>query len=85
MVRPLRIDVAGGWYHLTSRGTDRRTIFDTDREYGHFEELLPEFLERFRLRLHAYVLMSNHYHLLVETAEANVSRAMQWLNVSYQQ
>lgn len=43
-----------------SRGTDRRTIFDTDRECRHFEELLPEFVERFRLRLHAYVLMYNH-------------------------
>jgi REP element-mobilizing transposase RayT len=48
-----------------------------------FLQLLGELAERFGLRVHAYVLMDNHYHLLVETREANLSRAMQWLNVSY--
>ena len=45
----------------------------------HWRELLPEFVHRFRLKLHAYVMMSNHYHLLVEAPEANLSLAMQWL------
>ena len=48
-----------------------------------FVELLAHWQERFRLRLHAYVLMPNHYHLLLQTRESNLSRAMQWLNVSY--
>src|SRR5437667_6359764 len=48
-----------------------------------FVELLAHWQERFRLRLHAYVLMPNHYHLLLQTRELNLSRAMQWLNVSY--
>lgn len=83
MARAIRINVAGGWYHVTSRGTERRVIYDGDREYGHCLELLGEMRERFRLRIHAYVLMPNHYHLLIETPEANLSQAMQWLNTSY--
>jgi len=83
MARPLRIDLAGGWYHVTSRGNERKPIFRDDRDRFHFLELLGESTERFHLRLHAYVLMPNHYHLVVETPEANLSRATQWLNVSY--
>jgi REP element-mobilizing transposase RayT len=83
MARPVRIDVAGGWYHVTSRGNERKAIFRDDRDRNHFLELLAESTERFRLRVHAYVLMPNHYHLLVETPQANLSRAIQWLNVSY--
>ena len=49
----------------------------------HFLELLAESTERFALRIHAYVLMDNHFHLLLETPEANLSRSLQWLNVSY--
>ena len=83
MARPLRINVAEGWYHVTSRGTDRRVIYDGDREYAHFLGLLGEMRGRFRLRIHAYVLMPNHYHVLIETPEVNLSQAMQWLNTSY--
>jgi REP element-mobilizing transposase RayT len=53
------------------------------RDHEHFLELLEEVVMRFRIRLHAYVLMGNHYHLVVQTPEANLSRAVQWLNVSY--
>ena len=49
----------------------------------HFVELFPLWCERFRVRLHAYVLMENHYHLLAQTPEANLSPAMQWLNGTY--
>ena len=83
MARPLRIERAGAWYHLTARGNERQPIFKDGRDYQHFCELLAQAVERFRWRLHAYVLMKNHFHLIVETTEANLSRSMQWLGVSY--
>ena len=83
MSRPLRIERAGGWYHLTSRGNERRAIFRDDRDRVHFCALLGEMVSRFRVRLHAFVLMDNHYHLIVELTEPNLSRTGQWLNVSY--
>jgi REP element-mobilizing transposase RayT len=83
MTRPLRIDVAGGWYHVTTRGTERRVIFPDDGAYTHYLELLEEWTARFAVNVHAYVLMPNHVHLVVETPGANLSTAMQWLNTSY--
>src|SRR5213594_3117448 len=83
MARPLRIERIGCWYHLTARGNERRDIFRDDKDRRHFLELLEEVVSMFAVRLHAYVLMSNHYHLLVEITEANLSRAIHWLNVSY--
>ena len=83
MARPYRIDIRDGWYHVMSRGIERRLVFGDERDYGHFLELLEEMVERYGVKLHAYVLMGNHYHLLIQTPHANLSRAMQWLNVSY--
>ena len=83
MARALRIERPGGRYHATARGNERRDIFRDDSDRFHFLELLGELSERFGVRVHAYVLMDNHYHLLLETPEANLSRAMQWLNGSY--
>jgi len=83
MARPLRIDRAGSWYHLTARGNERHDIYRDDGDCLKFLALLEAWVERYRLRLHAYVLMSNHYHLLAESVEPNLSRAMQWLNVGY--
>lgn len=83
MARALRINRAGAWYHVTARGNERKPIYRDDRDREHFCELLEEMTARFRLRLHALVLMDNHYHLLLELGEANLSRAIQWLNVSY--
>ena len=83
MARPSRIERAGGWYHVTARGNERREIYRDERDRRHFVELVEEMVGRFRLRVHAYVLMNNHYHLMVELGEANLSRAFQWLNVSY--
>ena len=83
MARLLRVDRPGLWYHLTARGNEQRFIFRDGRDREHFLELLAQWVDCFRLRLHAYVLMPNHYHLLAETTEANLSQAMQWLNVSY--
>lgn len=83
MARPLRRDIAGGWYHVTSRGEHRGTLFDDRRDHEHFLELLEAMRERFRVEVLAFVLMGNHYHLLVSTPDANLSRAIQWLNISY--
>jgi REP-associated tyrosine transposase len=83
VARPLRIERAGGWYHLTARGNERRPIFRDNRDRGHFCNLLAEVVARFGVRLHAFVLMDNHYHLLVELTEPNLSRLGQWLNVAY--
>jgi len=66
MARPLRIEQAGGWYHITTRGNERRAIFRSDRDREHFLEVLAEMTRRFGVRLHAYVLMDNHYHLLLQ-------------------
>jgi len=83
MARPLRIEIPGGRYHLTARGVERRALFHDDSDRQHILELLAELPERFGTLLHAYVLMPNHFHLLLETPEANLSRTGQWLNVSY--
>lgn len=83
MARALRIERAGGRFHVTARGNERKNIFRDDTDHFHFLELLSQLGERFGVRVHAYVLMDNHYHLLLETPEANLSRAMHWLNASY--
>jgi len=83
MSRPLRIERTGGWYHVTARGNERRPIFRDNRDRAHFCSLLGEMVGRFQVRLHAFVLMDNHYHLIVELTEPNLSRTGQWLNVSY--
>ena len=83
MARPLRIEMAGGWYHLTARGNERRAIFRDEADRRHWLALVEEWVRRFGVRVHAYVLMDNHYHLLVETHQPNLTRAMQWLQVSY--
>ena len=83
MARPLRIEHPGGWYHLTARGNERKEIFRDDSDRAHFLHLLEEMTKRFAVRLHGYVLMDNHYHLIVELGESHLSRSVQWLNVSY--
>jgi REP element-mobilizing transposase RayT len=83
MARSIRIERPGAWYHVTSRGNERRAIYRDDRDRRHFCQLLGEAVGMFGWSLHAYVLMDNHFHLLVETAEPNLGRGMQWLNVSY--
>lgn len=83
MARPTRIDFRGAWYHVLNRGIEKRLIFRSRRCYERFLELLSTLPGRFGLKLHGYVLMPNHYHLQVETPEANLSQAIHWLNVSY--
>lgn len=83
MARSIRHNIEGGWYHITTRGVGRKRIFGDYRDRAHFVELLAEAVKRYGICLHAYVLMDNHYHLLIETPRANASRALQWLNLSY--
>src|SRR5437667_6778181 len=83
MARPLRIERPGGRYHVTARGNEQRAIYRDEKDRFHFLELLAESRERFGAKIHSYVLMDNHFHLLLETPEANLSRTMQWLGVSY--
>ena len=83
MARPLRMERAGAWHHVTARGNERRAIYRDEKDRAHFCQLLGETVKVFAWRLHAYVLMENHYHLLVETPEPNLGRGMQWLNTSY--
>lgn len=68
---------------MISRGIDRQDIFREDADRVHFLDRLAEAQQRFRLSVYGYVLMSNHFHLIVATPDANLSRAMQWLKVSY--
>ena len=83
MARHVRIRVAGGWYHVFTRGHNREGLFGCDEDYGHFLDLVERMRELYRLRVPAYCLMANHYHLLVATPEANVSRAVQLLRNDY--
>ena len=83
MARPLRVEIAGGWYHVTGRGNERRAIFRDDKDRGRFVELVGQLWEQFGVKVHTYVLMDNHYHLLVSTPTGGLSGAMQWLGVSY--
>lgn len=85
MARPLRIEYPGAVYHITSRGNSKNKIFrdDTDREL--FLEVLESVIKRFNWLCHAHCLMDNHYHLMVETPEANLSIGMRQLNGVYTQ
>ena len=83
MARPLRLAQPDTFYHVLARGNERRPVFREDRDYVRFVEVLADASERFDVEVHAYVLMVNHYHLVVRTRRANLSQAMQWLGVSY--
>jgi REP element-mobilizing transposase RayT len=72
----MRIEFPGAVYHITSRGNERKKIFINDRDREIFLSDLQQVIDRFHWLCHAYVLMDNHYHLLIETAEANLSRGM---------
>jgi REP element-mobilizing transposase RayT len=83
MARPLRVEYPGAFYHVISRGNNQEKIYRNDRDREKFLEYLEKAVERFSIIIHSYCLMGNHYHLLVETPEANLSLVMQWINVSY--
>jgi putative transposase len=83
MARPLRIQYGGAYYHVTCRGNDRRSIYRDDSDRELFLEKLKASLEIYDVALHAYVLMGNHFHLLVQTPKANRSEFMRHFNIAY--
>lgn len=80
MARPLRIEYPGALYHVTSRGDRQEAIFDDDQDRRAFLKVLGDVVSRYRWRCHAYCLMGNHYHLVIETLEANLTKGMRQLN-----
>jgi REP element-mobilizing transposase RayT len=85
MARSLRIEYAGAIYHAMARGNQGCPLFKDDQDRRRFLETLAEACERTGWRVHAYVLMGNHYHLLIETPEANLVDGMKWLQGTYTQ
>jgi len=85
MVRPLRIEYPGAVYHVTSRGNERKSIFKDNQDRETFLNTLERVNERYSWICHAYCLMSNHYHVLIETRDGNLSIGMRQLNGLYTQ
>jgi len=85
MSRPLRIEFAGALYHVTSRGDGQEDIYQDDDDRNIFLEVLAEAKDRFNWSIHAFCLMSNHYHLLIETPNSNLAKGMRHLNGVYTQ
>ena len=85
MPRPQRIEYENAFYHVMNRGRGRQAVFHAPRYYQAFLETLAEVHQRFHCVIHAYCLMGNHYHLLLETPDANLSRIMRHINGVYTQ
>lgn len=83
MARPLRLEFEGATYHITARGNRRERIFASDQDRARFLATVSRSLGRFEVEVHACVLLSNHFHLLVRTRRANLGRWMHWVMVSY--
>ena len=83
MARPLRVEYPGAYYHIMNRGNRREDIFTSNYDREKFLAYLAIITERFSINVHTYCLMNNHYHLLIETSEPNLSNAVKWLNGSY--
>lgn len=83
MARPLRIEHDGALYHITARGNERNSIYREEWDYQKFLEILSELQQRYDVLIHGYVLMGNHYHLLIETPKGNITKVMHYLNATY--
>lgn len=83
MARPLRIQYPGAVYHVTCRGNERREIFRDDKDRKTFLEILSQSIEIYNIRLYSYILMSNHFHLLIETPLGNLGEFMRHFNITY--
>ena len=83
MARPLRITFPGAFYHITSRGNERKTVFKNRRDRIKFLEYLGTATTRYDARVHVYCLMDNHYHLLLETPSGNLPQVMHHINGAY--
>jgi REP element-mobilizing transposase RayT len=85
VARPLRVEFSGALYHVTSRGNRQEVIYEADADRENFMTILADACKTYHWVCHAYCLMDNHYHLLVETPEANLSKGMRQLNGLYTQ
>ncbi|WMN60891.1 transposase [Pseudoalteromonas xiamenensis] len=85
MSRSLRLQSAWALYHVTSRGNERQTIYRSKDDFARFLAVLTSVCERFNWVIHSYCLMTNHYHLFVETPDANLAKGMRQLNGVYTQ
>jgi len=85
MARPLRLEFASALYHVTSRGNRQEAIYEIDSDREGFLSVLSDVCKTYNWVCHAYCLMDNHYHLLVETPDANLSKGMRQLNGRYTQ
>ncbi len=85
MARPLRVAYPGAVYHITARGNARARIVRDDRDRARFVQTLADTVDQYGVLCHGWVLMNNHYHLLAETPNANISKAIQHLNSVYTQ
>ena len=85
MARPLRISFPHAVYHVTARGNERKAIFRGDGDRKRFTQILVEMVEQYKVMCYAWVLMDNHYHLLIETPQPNLSSAIRHLNGVYTQ
>ncbi|ACB73779.1 transposase [Opitutus terrae] len=83
MARRLRVQYEGAIYHVINRGNYRRDVFETPATAQSFEATLAEACEQYRWRLHAFAIMRNHYHLALETPEANLVEGMHWLQTTF--
>ncbi len=79
----MRIEYVGAFYHVTSRGNERKEIFGGPKDYERFKHYLREAQDKYDFVLHGYVLMTNHYHLILETNKPNLHQIMHYLNGSY--
>ncbi|MEI6336557.1 MAG: transposase, partial [Methylococcaceae bacterium] len=85
MTRPLRIELSGGIYHVTSRGNRQDDIYFSDDDRKVWLNLLGQVCQRFNWYIHAYCQMTNHFHIVVETPEGNLAQGMRQLNGVYTQ
>lgn len=85
MSRPLRIEYEGAWYHVMNRGRRSERIFEDRKDYLRFIDLLKDATESWDVRISAFCLMANHYHLLLHTPRGNLSRCMRHINGVYTQ
>lgn len=83
MSRPLRIGYPNAFYHVTARGNERQAIYKSNKDREHFLEYLESATERYKAVIHVYCLMDNHYHILLQTPEGNLSQIMHHINGAY--
>jgi putative transposase len=83
MARPLRIQYPAAFYHVTSRGNERKAVYKSQRDRQKFLSYLESATDRYEAVIHVYCLMDNHYHLLLETPAGNLSQIMHHINGAY--